>query len=187
LQHIINMLEDEGRAAIVLPDNVLFEGGAGEIIRRRLLEETHLHTILRLPTGIFYAQGVNANVLFLDKKQIPRKSKKEVWFYDYRTNIHHTPKKTPLSFNNLLPFVECYNQSKRKETWSKDKPQGRWRKYNLEELLARDKVNFDIKWLKDESTIDMDALTEPDVLIGEIIDSLKTVLNNLRSIKDTIS
>ncbi|WP_423147893.1 type I restriction-modification system subunit M [Rubrolithibacter danxiaensis] len=187
LQHIVNMLEDEGRAAIVLPDNVLFEGGAGEIIRRKLLEEAYLHTILRLPTGIFYAQGVNANVLFFDKKQVSKKSKKEVWFYDYRTNIHHTPKKNPLSFNSLRPFVECYNESKRKETWGKDNLHGRWRKYSHEEILTRDKVNFDIIWLKDENSIDMEALPEPDVLIGEIIDSLETVLNNLRNVKDSVS
>lgn len=187
VQHIVNMLEEEGRAAVVLPDNVLFEGGAGEIIRRKLLEEVHLHTILRLPTGIFYAQGVNANVLFFDRKQVSKKANKQVWFYDYRTNIHHTPKKNPLSFNSLLPFVECYNERKRKETWGKENPQGRWRKYSHEELLARDKVNFDITWLKDESSIDMDALPEPDVLIGEIIDSLETVLNNLKNVKDSVS
>jgi type I restriction enzyme M protein len=187
VQHIVNMLEGEGRAAVVLPDNVLFEGGAGEIIRRKLLEEVHLHTILRLPTGIFYAQGVNANVLFFDKKPASKKAKNEVWFYDYRTNIHHTPKKSPLSFNSLLPFVECYNESKREETWGKDNPLGRWRKYSNEEILARDKVNFDITWLKDESSIDMDALPEPDVLIGEIIDSLEAVLNNLKNVKDSVS
>lgn len=187
LQHIVNMLEDEGRAAVVLPDNVLFEGGAGEIIRRKLLEDIHLHTILRLPTGIFYAQGVNANVLFFDKIQISKKAKKEVWFYDYRTNIHHTPKKNPLSFNSLLPFVECYNEKKRKETWGEDNLQGRWRKYSHEEILARDKVNFDITWLKDGNSIDMDSLPEPDVLIGEIIDNLEIVLNNLRNVKDSVS
>lgn len=187
LQHIVNMLEDNGRAAVVLPDNVLFEGGAGEIIRRKLLEDVHLHTILRLPTGIFYAQGVNANVLFFDKIQVSKKTKKEVWFYDYRTNIHHTPKKNPLSFNSLLPFVKCYNEKKRKETWGQDNLQGRWRKYSHEEILARDKVNFDIVWLKDGNSIDMDALPEPDVLIGEIIDNLEIVLNNLRNVKDSVS
>ncbi len=187
LQHIVNMLEDNGRAAVVLPDNVLFEGGAGEIIRRKLLEDVHLHTILRLPTGIFYAQGVNANVLFFDKKQVSKKTKKEVWLYDYRTNIHHTPKKNPLSFNSLLPFIECYNEKKRKETWGQDNPQGRWKKYSHEEILARDKVNFDITWLKDGNSIDMDALPEPDVLIGEIIDNLEIVLNNLRNVKDSVS
>lgn len=186
IQHIVNMLEEEGRAAVVLPDNVLFEGGAGEIIRRKLLEEVNLHTILRLPTGIFYAQGVNANVLFFDKKQVSKKSKKEIWFYDYRTNIHHTPKKNPLSFNSLSAFVECYNANKRKETWTTDNQQGRWRKYSHEEILARDKVNFDVTWLKDESSIDMDSLPEPDVLVSEIIDSLEAVLNNLKNVKDSI-
>ncbi|WP_342647396.1 class I SAM-dependent DNA methyltransferase [Mucilaginibacter sp. CSA2-8R] len=187
IQHIVNMLEENGRAAVVLPDNVLFEGGAGEVIRRKILEEVNLHTILRLPTGIFYAQGVNANVLFFNKKQVSKRKNKDVWFYDYRTNVHHTPKKNPLSFNSLKQFVECYNESKRKETWAKASPQGRWRKYSHEEILARDKVNFDITWLKDESSIDMDALPDPDILIAEIIDNLETVLNNLRNVRDSIS
>lgn len=188
LQHIVCMLQNEGRAAVVLPDNVLFEGGAGETIRRKLLEEVHLHTILRLPTGIFYAQGVNANVLFFDKKKPSKKSiSKEVWIYDYRTNVHHTPKKNPLTFESLSPFIECYKQSKRKETWTKDTQQGRWKKFTHDEILARDKVNFDISWLKDTNSIDLDNLPEPDVLISEIIDNLESVLVNFRNVRDSIN
>lgn len=188
LQHIVNMLQKDGRAAVVLPDNVLFEGGAGEIIRRKLLEEVHLHTLLRLPTGIFYAQGVNANILFFDKMKPSKKpNRNEVWFYDYRTNVHHTPKKNPLTFESLLPFVECYKQSKRIETWGKDNPQGRWRKFKHDEILARDKVNFDISWLKDTTSIDLENLPEPDVLITEIIDNIESVLVNFRNVRDSIN
>lgn len=188
LQHIVSMLQKDGRAAVVLPDNVLFEGGAGEIIRRKLLEEVHLHTLLRLPTGIFYAQGVNANILFFEKqKPLKKLNSNEIWFYDYRTNVHHTPKKNPLTFDSLLPFVKCYKQSKRKETWGKDNPQGRWRKFNHDEILARDKVNFDILWLKDTTSIDFESLPEPDVLITEIIDNLESVLVNFRNVKDSIN
>ena len=120
LQHIISMLDVDGKAAVVLPDNVLFEGGAGETIRKKLLEEVNLHTVLRLPTGIFYAQGVKSNVLFFDKKKTSKKDgTKEVWFYDYRTNVHHTPKNNSITSSHLRDFVDCYTggkEKKRKET-----------------------------------------------------------------------
>lgn len=191
VQHIISMLEENGRAAIVIPDNVLFEGGAGEIIRKKLLEETNLHTILRLPTGIFYANGVKVNVLFLEKKsvsQIP--NTKEIWFYDYRTNIHHTLKKHPLQFEHLKNFVDCYkskDKSQTSETWSEQNTNGRFRKYMYEELISRDKVNLDIAWLKDDNFIDLDSLPEPEILAQEIIDNLESALNSFREVVKSLS
>lgn len=190
LQHIISMLEEHGRAAVVLPDNVLFEGGAGETIRKRMLDELNLYTILRLPTGIFYAQGVKANVLYFEKgtKKKPLKTN-EVWYYDYRTNIRHTPKKNPLRYEHLEDFVSCYKSSKlnqRVETFlEKENPEGRWRKYSYNELIARDKTNLDITWLKDENLIDLENLPEPELLIEEIIDSLESALGSFKSIWDS--
>lgn len=189
VQHIISMLETEGRAAIVLPDNVLFEGGAGEIVRKKLLEETDLHTILRLPTGIFYANGVKVNVLFLEKRKKGVKTK-EIWFYDYRTNIHHTLKKHPLKFENLKKFVDCYKATNREqtiETWSELNPNGRFKKYTYDELILRDKLNFDVFWIKDDSFVDLDILPEPEILSQEIIDSLESALNNFREIVKSLS
>ena len=163
VQHIRTMLKTTGRAAVVVPDNVLFEGGAGETVRKKLLETTDLHTILRLPTGIFYAQGVKANVLFFDNREASKNPwTKEVWYYDYRTNIHHTLKKKPLRFEDLADFIACYNpqnRHKRKATWDAEKnPEGRWRKFTYEELIARDKTSLDVFWLKDKSLTDLDNL-----------------------------
>lgn len=191
LQHIVSMLEENGRAAVVLPDNVLFEGGVGETIRRKLLEEVNLHTILRLPTGIFYAQGVKSNVLFFEKKKaFDKRGTKEIWFYDYRTNIHHTPKNNPITFNHLLDFVECYNVSgeiKRKETWTKSNAKGRWRKFAYDEIIERDKTNLDIFWLKDDNLIDLDNLPDPEVLINDIIENIEGALANFRTIKENLN
>jgi len=186
------MLKTTGKAAVVVPDNVLFEGGAGETIRKKLLQNTTLHTILRLPTGIFYAQGVKANVLFFDNQPAsPKAWTKEVWFYDYRTNIHHTLKKKPMRFEDLADFIECYNPknpSKRKETWhSEENPEGRWRKYSAEELLARDKTSLDIFWLKDKSLTDLDNLPEPDDLAEEIIENLEAGLSSFREVLSSLS
>ncbi|SFZ89540.1 type I restriction enzyme M protein [Flaviramulus basaltis] len=187
LQHIVAMLNEDGRAAVVLPDNVLFEGGAGEAIRKRLLEETNLHTILRLPTGIFYAQGVKANVLFFDKPQESVKSTttKEIWYYDYRTNISHTPKKNPLKSTDLKEFMGLYhsgNLTKRKETWSEENPEGRWRKYSLKELLNRDKTSLDIFWLRNDSIVDLDNLPDPNDLANEIIENIDGALESFKNI-----
>ncbi|PWB21481.1 class I SAM-dependent DNA methyltransferase [Flavobacterium sp. HTF] len=186
VQHIISMLEENGRAAIVLPDNVLFEGGAGEAIRKKLLEETNLHTILRLPTGIFYANGVKVNVLFLEKKKKrSTPNTKEIWFYDYRTNVHHTLKKHPLQFEHLESFIKCYqaiDKESTSETWNETNFKGRFRRYTYEELILRDKVNFDITWLQDDSFLDLDSLPEPEILAQEIIDSLESALNSFREV-----
>ena len=191
LQHIFSMLKDNGRAAVILPDNVLFEGGAGETIRKKLLEETNLHTILRLPTGIFYAQGVKANVLFFTKKKKAKKKSatKEIWYYDYRTNISHTPKKRPLQFENLQEFCACYlakKRGERKETWRKKNPVGRWRKYSYEEIISRDKINLDITWLKDDNFIDLKNLPEPNILLNDIIENIESSLESLKAMKDRI-
>lgn len=187
VQHIRTMLKTSGQAAVVVPDNVLFEGGAGETIRRKLLENTELHTILRLPTGIFYANGVKANVLFFDNHPAsPQPWTREVWYYDYRTNIHHTLKKKPMQFEDLRDFITCYhplNRHQRQETWNAEtNPEGRWRKYTYEELIARDKTSLDIFWLKDKSLTDLDNLPEPEVLATEIIENLEAGLNSFREI-----
>jgi type I restriction enzyme M protein len=191
LQHIVTMLKEHGRAAVVLPDNVLFEGGAGETIRKKLLENTNLHTILRLPTGIFYAQGVKSNVLFFQKEsESNTPTTKEVWIYDYRTNIRHTPKKNPLKFEHLEDFIQCYkadNISKRTETWNEENDTGRWRKYSYDEIIERDKTNLDIFWLKDDNLIDLDNLPDPEVLIDDIIENIESALANFRTIKDSLN
>jgi type I restriction enzyme M protein len=187
VQHIRSMLKLTGMAAVVVPDNVLFEGGAGETVRKKLLETTELHTILRLPTGIFYANGVKANVIFFDNKPSSKDAwTKEIWIYDYRTNIHHTLKKNPLRFADLQDFITCYNSAnrfKRKETYHPtDNPDGRWRKYSYEEIIARDKTSLDITWLKDKSLADLDNLPDPDVLADEIAENLESALDAFKNI-----
>ena len=164
VQHIHTILKQNGKAAVVVPDNVLFEGGAGETVRRKLLETTNLHTILRLPTGIFYAQGVKANVIFFDNKPAsPKWQTKNVWIYDYRTGIHHTLKQKPMTFDHLRDFIECYKPGAlddRVETYSEDSPNGRWRKFTLEEVLERDKASLDITWIKTGEDISEISLSE---------------------------
>ena len=187
LQHIRSLLKTTGRAAVVLPDNVLFEGGAGETVRRKLMETTELHTILRLPTGIFYAHGVKANVLFFDNRAAAKGvATKEVWYYDYRTNIHHTLKRKPLKVEDLREFIDCYkpnNRPKRKETWhAKKNPSGRWRKFTYAELTARDKTSLDLFWLKDDSLADLDSLPDPVDLAEEIIENIEAGLANFRTV-----
>jgi len=146
VQHIRTMLKTTGMAAVVVPDNVLFEGGAGEKVRKKLLEKTDLHTILRLPTGIFYKQGVKANVLFFDNKPAAKDPwTKEVWYYDFRTNVHFTLKKNPMKKADLQDFINCYNPQnrfQRQATWSENNPEGCWRKFTYEELIARDKTSL---------------------------------------------
>jgi type I restriction enzyme M protein len=186
LQHVKSILKINGRAAIVVPDNVLFEGGAGETVRRKLLHEFDLHTLLRLPTGLFYAQGVKANVLFFDKKPASETPwTKKLWIYDLRTNQHFTLKTNPLKREDLDEFVKCYNAAnrhERKATWSEKKPEGRWRAYDYDELIARDKASLDIFWLKDESLEASDNLPDPDVIAHEIVDDLESALEQFRLI-----
>lgn len=192
VQHIRTMLKSTGQAAVVLPDNVLFEGGAGETVRKKLMETTELHTILRLPTGIFYRQGVKANVLFFDNKPASKDAwTKEIWIYDFRTNIHFTLKKNPLKLEDLRDFIDCYNPNNRynrKETFNTDtNPEGRWRKFTYDEIISRDKTSLDITWIKDKSLADLDNLPDPDVLAGEIIENLEAGLESFRAIMITIS
>jgi type I restriction enzyme M protein len=187
VQHIRTMLKTTGQAAVVLPDNVLFEGGVGETVRKKLLETTDLHTILRLPTGIFYANGVKANVLFFDGKPSSKDPwTKEVWVYDYRTNVHHTLKKNPLKLSDLKDFIDLYktdNIAKRKETYNAEtNPEGRWRKFGYDEIIARDKTSLDITWLKDKSLADLDNLPDPDELALDIVENIEAGLESFRAI-----
>ena len=186
VQHIRTMLKTTGRAAVVVPDNVLFEGGAGETIRRKLLQTTDLHTILRLPTGIFYAQGVKANVIFFDNRPAsPESQSSRAWYYDYRTNVHHTLKQKPLTYAHLEDFVACYkpgNRHVREPTWSEENPDGRWRAYAREELLSRDKASLDVFWLRDASMTDPENLPEPEVLAEEIMEHLRSALNSFGAV-----
>ena len=190
LQHVRSLLAINGRAAIVVPDNVLFEGGAGETVRRRLLEQCDVHTLLRLPTGIFYAGGVKANVLFFDRKP-PREEPwtSKLWVYDLRTNMHFTLKTNPLKRADLDEFVECYrpqNRRQRKPTWGERNPESRWRAFDYEELLKRDKVNLDIFWLRDKSLEESEDLPDPDVLAQEIADDLQTALEQFQAIAEKL-
>ena len=191
LQHIKSILKSTGRAAVVLPDNVLFEGGAGEKIRKKLMETCDLHTILRLPTGLFYAQGVKANVLFFDKKEASTEAHtKKIWIYDLRTNIHFTLKTNPLTEKDLEDFVKCYctdDRSERKETWSEKDVDGRWRCYDYKEILKRDKTNLDIFWLRDKSLEDLDNLPDPDVIASELVEELGAALEQLKEIQGDLS
>jgi len=187
LQHVHTLLKVNGRAAVVVPDNVLFEGGAGETIRRRLLQQCDVHTLLRLPTGIFYAQGVKANVLSFDKKpgrEQPWTTK--LWIYDLRTNKHFTLKTNPLQRKDLDEFVELYNPENRhdrKPTWSEENPEGRWRAYTYEELIQRDKANLDIFWLRDEALEESANLPDPEVIAAEIVEDLRAALEEFEEIQ----
>jgi type I restriction enzyme M protein len=191
VQHIHTILRTGGQAAVVLPDNVLFEGGAGETVRKKLLETTYLHTILRLPTGIFYAHGVKANVLFFEAKPASKEPwTREVWIYDYRTNVHHTLKKNPLRFTDLEDFIRCYNPEnrlQRKETWNEEDLEGRFRRFTYEEIASRDKTNLDIFWLKDKSLADLDNLPDPDILANEIIENIEAGLESFKEIVETLN
>lgn len=191
IQHIITIMKATGKAAVVVPDNVLFEGGAGEIIRKKLLETTDLHTILRLPTGIFYKPGVKANVLFFDRKPAgPETQTKEVWIYDFRTNVHFTLKQHPMTDEDLADFIKCYNPENRhmrSETWREDNPDGRWRKFKVDDIFARDKTSLDIFWIKDKSLADLDNLPDPDVLASDIIDNLQSAIDSFNALMGTLN
>ncbi len=183
LQHVRTMLKTNGRAAIVVPDNVLFEGGAGETVRRNLLQSCDVHTLLRLPTGVFYAQGVKANVLFFDRKsagEMPWTEK--LWIYDLRTNKHFTLKTNPLKDADLEDFVRCYNPENRREREETE----RFRAFSYDELVKRDKASLDIFWLKDESLEDSENLPEPEVLAAEIVESLESALQEFRAIYEEL-
>lgn len=183
LQHIKTLLDINGKAAVVLPDNVLFEGGAGETVRKRLLKQYDVHTLLRLPTGVFYAQGVKANVLFFDRKPASETPWTEkLWIYDLRTNMHFTLKTNPLKFSDMEDFIKCYNpknRHNRKET-------ERFRSFSYDELVNRDKASLDIFWLRDESLEDTENLPEPDVIAAEIVENLEAALALFNNIEDEL-
>lgn len=191
VQHINTILKATGKAAVVVPDNVLFEGGAGETVRKKLLQTTDLHTILRLPTGIFYKPGVKANVIFFDKRPAnPDMQTKEIWIYDFRTNVHFTLKQHPMTDADLIDFIACYNpenRHERKETWSEENPDGRWRRFSVDEILKRDKTSLDIFWIKDKSLADLDNLPDPDVLADDIIENLQSALESFQELKKQLS
>lgn len=177
LQHIYRSLNTNGkaRAAVVLPDNVLFADGDGERIRKDLMEKCNLHTILRLPTGIFYAQGVKTNVLFFTRGKTDKGNTKEVWIYDLRNDMPSFGKTNPLKREDFDDFVICYadgDLSARKETYSEENPNGRWRRFTYEEILARDKTSLDITWIKSDSGAD-------DYTLAELLDQIKEKSANI--------
>jgi type I restriction enzyme M protein len=186
VQHIYTLLKIEGRAAMVVPDNVLFEGGAGEKVRRNLLQKCRVHTLLRLPTGIWYSPGVKANVIFFDKKEGRAEAwTDKLWVYDLRTNQHFTLKQKPIKRGDFEEFVACYKPGRmhdRAETWSEENLEGRWRCYDYDELLKRDKLSLDLFWIKDKSLTDTDALPEPAILAAEIADDLESALEQFTKI-----
>lgn len=177
LQHIYRSLKADGkaRAAVVLPDNVLFADGDGERIRLDLMDKCNLHTILRLPTGIFYAQGVKTNVLFFTRGKTDKHNTKEVWIYDLRNEMPSFGKTNPLKTEHFNEFVECYadgDLSKRRETYGEENPNGRWRKFTIEDILARDKTSLDITWMKSDSGTD-------DYTLAELLDMIKEKSSNI--------
>lgn len=177
LQHIYRSLKANGksRAAVILPDNVLFADGDGERIRQDLMDKCNLHTILRLPTGIFYAQGVKTNVLFFTRGTSDKNNTKEVWIYDLRSEMPSFGKTNPLKSEHFKEFKECYangDLSKRKETYSEENPNGRWRKYTIEDILARDKTSLDITWMRSETDVD-------NYTLAELLDQIKEKSQNI--------
>ncbi|WP_329562100.1 type I restriction-modification system subunit M [Kitasatospora sp. NBC_01266] len=185
VQHITSMLTVNGRAAVVLPDNVLFEGGAGEAIRRRLLKQFDVHTILRLPTGIFYAGGVKANVVFFERKPVREEPwTKKLWVYDFRTGEHFTLKTRPLTREALRPFVEAYMPG---EDLDKRIESDRFKAFTYDELIARDKANLDITWLKDPSLEDAASLLPPEQIAREIVEDLEAALSEFAAIAQALA
>ena len=179
LQHVRTLLKMDGKAAIVVPDNVLFEGGAGETVRRKLLHECDVHTLLRLPTGVFYAQGVKANVLFFDRKPASETPwTRDMWIYDLRTNKHFTLKTSPLTRADLDDFVACYNAGNRLDRRESE----RFHRFPYDELVKRDKASLDIFWLRDESMEDSANLPPPDAILDEMLEDLRAALEHLEEI-----
>ena len=180
MQHIKSLLKSYGRAAVVVPDNVLFEGGAGERIREHLLKECRVHTLLRLPTGIFYAQGVKANVIFFDR--MPPAAEpwtEELWIYDFRTNQNFTLRTNPLKREHLQDFVRCYDADNKR---SRRQESERFRRFSYAELVKRDKLNLDIFWLRDQSLEDAESLPAPHILAKGIVEDPEAALEQFRAI-----
>ncbi len=179
VQHIMTILGPNGRAAVVLPDNVLFEGGAGERIRRRLLEAFDCHTLLRLPTGIFYRQGVKANVLFFEARPVRREPWTEaLWVYDLRTNQRFTLKERPLRHADMADFIaraRLADRHKREES-------ERFKRYTYAELAARDRLDLNLSWLREEGATDPATLPPPAEIAANIADELETALARFRAV-----
>lgn len=183
LQHIMSIVKTGGRVGVVLPDSVLTDTGATAQVREKLLKDYNLHTILRLPTGIFYANGVKTNVLFFEKGE----PTKDIWVYDYRTGIKHTMATKPMTRAHLQDFVDCYcsgHEEDRKSTYSENEPNGRWRCFSEEEVKNAD--NLDFKWLdleeKDDRTIaevledmqsESDGIAEAVRILNELLGGLE--------------
>jgi type I restriction enzyme M protein len=183
LQHVKTLLKINGKAAIVIPDNVLFEGGAGETVRKKLLHECDVHTLLRLPTGVFYAQGVKANVLFFDRKPASEKPwTQKLWIYDLRTNKHYTLKTNPLKYEDLQDFIKAYNPQNRHDR----KETERFKAFTYEQLMQQDKTNLDITWLKDESLENTENLPPPETIAKEIAENLQIALEQFGSISENL-
>lgn len=179
LQIIYNSLKSDGkaRAAVVVPDNVLFDSGVGEEIRQDLMNKCNLHTILKLPTGIFYAQGVQTNVLFFERGKTEKENTKETWIYDMRHNMRSFGKRTPLEMKDFEDFMACYRAEDRNQcesTWSEDNPNGRFRKFTMEEIKDRPNTNLDINWMVEESD-------QPDYSLGELLDMMETGSQEIQS------
>lgn len=186
VQHIYTLLKIDGRAAVVVPDNVLFEGGAGEKVRRNLLQKCRVHTLLRLPTGIWCSPGVKANVIFFEKKEGRAEHwTDKLWVYDLRTNKHFTLKQSPIKTSDFAEFLDCYKpgrEHERSATWTGETPDGRWRSYDYSDLLKRDKLSLDLFWIKDKSLTDADSLPAPDVIAAEIAEDLEAALEQFTKI-----
>jgi type I restriction enzyme M protein len=186
LQHVYRGLKPGGRAAVVLPDNVLFEEGVGQKVRGDLMDKCDLHTILRLPTGIFYAQGVKTNVLFFTRGEKDKGNTKAVWFYDMRTNAPSFGKRTPFTRAHFAEFEKAYGADAYGKGRRKDQgEQGRWRKFGREEIEKRGD-NLDISWLKDDSVTDHADLAEPEVIAAEIVGLLKTALEQMEGLQEEL-
>jgi type I restriction enzyme M protein len=184
LQHIFTILKQHGRTAVVLPDNVLFEGGAGETVRRELLKQADVHTLLRLPTGIFYAQGVKANVLFFEKKPAREQPWTEkLWIYDLRTNMHFTLKENTLQRSDLDDFVARYNRKNRNDR----KETERFKSFTYDELTKRDKLNLDILWLKDDALEESANLPAPEIIAADIMADLAAALEQFSAISEDLN
>lgn len=188
LQHIYRGLKPGGRAAVVLPDNVLFEEGVGQKVRAELMDKCDLHTILRLPTGIFYAQGVKTNVLFFTRgpKGKEKGNTKAVWFYDMRTNAPSFGKRTPLTRAHFADFEKVYGADPHGKSKRKDQGEtGRFRKFSREEIAKRGD-NLDISWLKDDSVTDHADLPEPEEIAAEIVTQLQTALEEMQALQEEL-
>jgi type I restriction enzyme M protein len=183
VQHVYSLLKTSGRAAVVVPDNVLFEGGVGETIRRNLLQTCDVHTLLRLPTGIFYAQGVKANVLFFDKRPAsPNPQTERLWVYDLRTNMNFTLRTNQLKRVHLDDFVVCYHPENRRQRQEGE----RFRAFTYEELLKRDKLSLDLFWLRDESLEGTDNLPPPAEIAASIVEDLQNALEQFMAIAEDL-